>query len=129
MDHLVAAEPDDQGDCHTADEFHERVLHAAEAGILDGYRVERVYLIAKTPTLIFFPAEGLDDSVAGNRLIEDVCDIGGLFLGFGAQFAEDPAEFDDGKRGDRQNYEGKHGKFPVHAEDNGKEDHNLEKIP
>ena len=55
VDDLVAAEPDDQGDGDAADEFHQRMLHAAEPGILDDHRKEQMDLIAKAAAFIFFP--------------------------------------------------------------------------
>ena len=128
VDDLVAAEPDDQGDGDAADELHQRVLHAAEAGVLDDDREEGADLVAEALALVLFAAEGLDDAVAGDGLVEDVGDVGGLLLGPGAQLAEDPAELDDRVGGDRQDDEGEHRQLPVHVEDDAEEDDDLEEV-
>ena len=105
------------------------MLHAPKAGCLDNDRIQSVHLVLESPALVFFHAEGLDDPVAGDGLVEHIGNICRLFLGFRAEASENPPELDDGKTGDRQNDKGKHSQFPIHIEDDAQQNDHQQKIP
>lgn len=124
----MAAVPDNAGDYDPAHQFHQRMLQAVNADILDDDLEKFVNHLGEFGNLIFFHPERLDDAMASDGFVQDVGDLGHRLLICRAQFAKFLAEVEYRYNGHGHEDQRDKRQLPVEVEDDKQQPENLKQI-